>query len=60
MTPPGIEPATFRLVVQCLNELRHGVANLFTHSMHTYCKKLLKRVHEIKFSALYTGLELIP
>jgi len=52
MTSPGIELATFRLVVQCLNQLRHqqrapiqlwyGTFYVHQYTMHEYTTIFLK------------------
>ena len=41
MTPSGNEPATFRLVAQCLNQLRYRVPLRFTWSLDLQDKSVI-------------------
>ena len=43
MTPPGIEPAIFRLVTQSLSRMRHRVPPplTHTHTLNSYVGKIL-------------------
>jgi hypothetical protein len=52
MTPSGIEPATFLLLAQCLNHLRHRVPQTFVwvkaKYMHVICiKTSLYKIHKV-------------
>jgi len=55
MTPSEIEPATFRLVAQCLNQLRHRVPHTAVYGSRYVPRYSEQRLFEEIFAQINTS-----